>query len=300
MKILITGATGFLGRNLIRSLIEENHTVTATGRSIDKLKSSFPEDSIFKQETNYSTESLTSLLKNQDVVIHLASQLMQRDTDPLKVSSFTSNIQIVENLIIACEKNEVLKFINTSTISVYPFRTHLQETQILAPSTIYGVSKANIDIYLSYIQKKISTKIISLRLARLYGYGEREGLMFTDFVNKARNKETLTINGEGKSTIEYIYIEDAVVAILEVIKLQQIEGVFNVGTGKSYSVKEIAKIVNSVFNNEGNIKYVADKPDGIKGSEMDVSKIKTNVNWSAKWSLLQSVQDIKRKIENEA
>lgn len=300
MKILITGATGFLGRNLIRSLIEENHTVTATGRSIDKLKSSFPEDSIFKQETNYSTESLTSLLKNQDVVIHLASQLMQRDTDPLKVSSFTSNIQIVENLIIACVKNEVLKFINTSTISVYPFRTHLQETQILAPSTIYGVSKANIDIYLSYIQKKISTKIISLRLARLYGYGEREGLMFTDFVNKARNKETLTINGEGKSTIEYIYIEDAVVAILEVIKLQQIEGVFNVGTGKSYSVKEIAKIVNSVFNNEGNIKYVADKPDGIKGSEMDVSKIKTNVNWSAKWSLLQSVQDIKRKIENEA
>src|SRR5690554_6163724 len=109
MKILVTGATGFLGRNLIRLLIKENYTVTAIGRSIEKLNDCFPEDTIYKRVTNYSTESLTNLLENQEVVIHLASQLMQRDTDPLKVSSFTSNIQIVENLIIACEKNEVLK-----------------------------------------------------------------------------------------------------------------------------------------------------------------------------------------------
>lgn len=300
MNILVTGATGFLGKNLIRLLIQQNYTVTAIGRSQERLNNSFPEDVIYKRVTDYSVESLTEILKNHEVVIHLASQLMQRNSDALKISSFNSNLQIVENLVTACVHNKTPKFINTSTISVYPLMQDLQEYQTPSPSNIYGVSKANIDIYLSYIQPKISTKIISLRLARLFGYGERKGLMFTDFVNKARNKETLTINGEGKSTIEYIYIEDAVVAILEVIKLQQIEGVFNVGTGKSYSVKEIAKIVNSVFNNEGNIKYVADKPDGIKGSEMDVSKIKTNVNWSAKWSLLQSVQDIKRKIENEA
>lgn len=299
MRILITGATGFLGRNLIRLLMKEDHTVTAIGRSIEKLKDCFPEDIIYKRVTDYSVESLTHILENQEVVIHLASQLMQRNTDPLKISSFSSNLQIVENLVIACNKNETPKFINTSTISVYPLMKDLQETQAPAPSNVYGVSKANIDIYLSYIQKKISTKIISLRLARLYGYGERDGLMFTDFVNKALNKETLTVNRQGKSTIEYIYIKDAIDAILKVIKNQEIEGAFNVGTGTSYSVKEIAETINQVFQNEGNVAYLADKPDGIMGSVMNVSKIKANLNWSAKWNLLQSVQDIKRKIENE-
>src|SRR5690554_145793 len=299
MRILITGATGFLGRNLIRLLLKENHTVTAIGRSMEKLKDCFPIDTIYKRVTDYSVESLTNLLENQEVVIHLASQLMQRDTDPVKISSFSSNLQIVENLVFACNKNETPNLIHTSTINVYPLMKDLQETQTPAPTTIYGVSKSKIDIYLSYIQKKISTKIISLRLARLYGYGERDGLMFTDFVNKARNKETLTINGQGKSTIEYIYIEDAIEAISNVAKNHEIEGAFNVGTGTSYSVKVIAETVNQVFENEGNVAYLADKPDGIIGSEMNVSKIKTDLNWSVKWNLLQSVQDIKRNIENE-
>jgi|SRR5690554_401594 len=299
MRVLVTGATGFLGRNLIRLLLKESYGVTAVGRSIEKLNECFTDDAVHKRDTDYSVQSLTKLIEGHNTVIHLASQLMQRDTNPFKVSSFSSNLQIVENLVVACATNEVKKLVNTSTISVYPLAQDLLETQASSPSNVYGVSKANIDTYLSYIQNRVSTKIISLRLARLYGYGERSGLMFTDFVAKANRKEPLTINGEGKSTIDYVYIEDAIDAISCVLKNQEAKGIYNVGTGRPYSVKEIAKIVNSVFNNEGNIKYVADKPDGIKGSEMDVSKIKTELNWAAKWNLLQSVQDIKRKIENE-
>src|SRR5690606_19041770 len=126
-------------------------------------------------------------------------------------------------------KNLIQKLITTSSINVYPLSQELKESQTPAPWNIYGVSKANVDIYLSYIMTKVSTKIYSLRLARLYGYGEREGLMFTDFINKAKNKQPLTINGEGKSTIEYIYIQDAVRALIEFIENGHSQGIYNIG-----------------------------------------------------------------------
>jgi|SRR5690554_3463924 len=299
MKVLVTGATGFLGRNLICLLLKEGCSVTALSRSIEKLNECFIDKAVHKQVTDYSVQSLTKLIEGHDAVIHLASQLMQRDTDPFRLSSFSSNLQIVENLVIACASNKVKKLVNTSTISVYPLAQDLQESQASSPSNVYGVSKANVDTYLSYIQNKMPTKIISLRLARLYGYGERLGLMFTDFVAKANRKEPLTINGEGKSTIDYVYIEDAIDAISCVLKNQEAKGIYNVGTGRSYSVKEIAETVNQVFKNQGNVLFNTDKPDGVIGSQMNVSKIKTDLNWVAKWNLLQSVQDIKRKIENE-
>jgi|SRR5690606_13143568 nucleoside-diphosphate-sugar epimerase len=299
MNILVTGATGFLGRNLIRFLVKEGHTVTAIGRDGEKLTKCFPDQIISKQVTDYSAQSLSRLTKGQEIVVHLASQLMQRDTDPLRISEFNRNLEIVENLMIACETNKIRKFVNISSISVYPREEDLLENQAVNPWNIYGVSKANIDTYLLYIQQKIQTKIVSLRLARLYGYGEREGLLFTDFVEKARNKKALTINGQGKSTIEYIYIEDAVDAIIAVLRNGEAGGVYNVGTGISFSVYEIAEVVNEVFDNKGNVEYLKDRPDGVLGSVMNVSKMKSDLNWEAKWSLLQSVQDIKTKIENE-
>src|SRR5690606_1152158 len=206
---------------------------------------------------------------------------------------------IVENIILACEANNVGTFINTSSISVYPLEQNLTESQSAAPWTIYGVSKAHIDIYLEYLQNKINTRIVSLRLARLFGYGERSGLMFTDFINKAATGEPLTINGEGKSTIEYIYINDAIDAINQFVEKKDNQGIFNVGTGVSYSVRTIAEVVNQVFGNEGNIQFFPDKPDGVYGSVMDVSKIKNELNWVSKWDLVKSVKDIRNKIEDE-
>lgn len=297
MKILITGASGFLGRNLVDCLLKENHEIIAVGRDLTKLASQFENSKVILSKTDYSFESLNEILKGVDTVIHLASQLMQRDTDPLKISQFNQNILIVENLLIAAHLNNVKQFINTSSISVYPLKTDLSENDFLAPSNIYGVSKANIESYLSYFQLKTKMNIVSLRLARLYGYGERSGLMFTDFIHKSINKEPLTLHGTGSSTIEYIYIKDVTNLFSKIIQLPLVKGIYNVGTGKRYSVNDIAQAITDVFKND--IVYLLDKPDGIQGSEMNVELALSELNWKAEWDLKSSILDIKRNIENE-
>lgn len=299
MKILITGASGFLGKNLTEFLIDKGHTITVLGRDEGKLKNVFFGGPVIIKITDYSLESLKSLTQDQEIIIHLASKLMNRETHPFKISDFHDNIQIVENLIIACSENNVKKFINTSSISVYPRKNQVHEEQESLPWNIYGVSKANVDIYLNYIKNKVQTHIVSLRLARLYGYGEREGLVFTDFVSKALNKETLTISGEGKSTIEYIYIKDVVDAIYAFVEDNKCQGIYNVGSGKAFTILEIATSINEVFENQENIQFVNDCKEEIMGSVMDITKIKSDLNWVPQWNLTKSLNDIKIKIKNE-
>ncbi|MDY3536586.1 NAD(P)-dependent oxidoreductase [Riemerella anatipestifer] len=292
MNILITGATGFLGRYLVRYLKEDKHQLFVLGRTKDKLKQYF-DDSCTKKATNYSYEDLLEKTQGIDVVIHLASLLMQRDSDPLRVTPFLKNIEMTENLALASHANNVKHFINISSISVYGLCEGVSESDSTTPSNIYGVSKACSDIYLEYLQKKTQMVITTLRLARLYGIGEREGLMFTNFINKAKEKQLLSIFGDGKSDIEYLYIEDAVSAITKVINKPQ-KGIYNVGNTHKFSVKEMAEVINHVFENEGRIDYL-EGSSAVYGTSMKNTKFMKSFNWEPEYSLLDAIKDIKKK-----
>lgn len=296
MNILITGATGFLGKYLVRYLLADNHQLFVLGRSIEKLEQCFG-DSCTAKATDYSYEDLLRKTEGVDVVIHLASLLMQRDTDPLRVTPFLKNIEMVENLALASHNNNVKHFINVSSISVYDLVEGVSESESIAPSNIYGVSKVCSDIYLEYLQKKTQMVITTLRLARLYGVGEREGLMFTNFISKARKNELLSVFGDGKSDIEYLYIEDAVSAILKVIKNPQ-KGIYNVGNAQKFSVKEMAEVINHVFENEDKIEYL-EGSSTVSGTCMKNTKFRNHFDWKPEYSLLDAIKDIKKKQDEQ-
>lgn len=299
MKLLITGATGFLGRNLVSHLLSNPKMmpdIIVVGRSLYKLNNTF-NDFVTKKETDYSFKNLIKITKGVDVVIHLASQLMQKDTDALKLSQFSDNFNITENILLAAHHNQVGQFINCSSISVYPLRSNLSEKEFLKPSNIYGVSKAGIESYLAYFQNETDMNIVSLRLARLYGVGDRGGLMFTDFISKATKGCKIIIYGTGSATVDYLYIKDAVEVFERIIYKFRSKGIFNVGRGRAFAVKEIAESISRIFGNE--VVYLENRPEGAQGSVMNVSKINNELGWKATWDLESSILDIKKIIENE-
>ena len=291
MKILITGASGFLGRHLVRELLVDNHEIIVIGRSKSNLKSIFCDlPCVF--ETDYSLESLLNLTKDVDIVIHLASKLLSRDSHTLMISNFFANIQILENILIAAESNKVKKVIQTSSISTYNSSLdYITENMSLVPSNIYGLSKLFNDIFADYVSEKSSLKVINLRLARLFGYGEREGLVFSNYIKLAKEKKTLEIHGDGSSTIEYIYVLDVVDAIKKSI-IYNNSGTFNIGTGKLFSIKNIAEAVNKVFDNNGNIRFVESNRNSIQGTLMSSEKAKKMLDWKPIWELETAIKDI--------
>ncbi|MEA2042894.1 MAG: NAD(P)-dependent oxidoreductase [Bacteroidota bacterium] len=294
MKIAITGATGFLGKYLTDYLSEKSYEVLVIARPEEDAKSIFQsEGSVF--ESDYSPESLSEAFKGIDVVIHLAAQTMQRDDHPLRVSNFFPvNIQLTENVMIAAQETGVQQLVQMSSNSVYSGANDLpfKESDNPVPTTIYGVSKLYAEKLGEYISHKRNINIVSLRLARLFGFGERDTVVFTKYMKLAMQKKTIEVWGEGITSVDYLYVRDAVSAIEKAISSKLGSGIYNVGSGTAYSVKEIAATINKHCFNENKFIFDKSKKEGGYHLEMDSSKFYKASGWKPHWKLEEAVDEM--------
>jgi len=295
MNIAVTGATGFIGKYTVKHLLNEGHKVTALGRDIHSLNENFNSD-ISKQETDYSYESILNVLEGVDAIVHLAAKRLQKDLDPLDIEPYVEgNIILTQRLLKAAHQLEIDRFCQASSISVYSTLNSLPfaETEVPSALSIYGVSKLACENLANLYGAKTKMKVTNLRLTSLCGVGERAGVICADYFNLAKEKKTLEIWGEGKTSIDFIYVKDAARAIEKALSMEHLPGTYNVGSGRCYSIKELAETVNSVFGNEGNIKYHLEKKEGGYKLYMDSAKAEKELGWKPKWSLSEAFFDMK-------
>lgn len=295
MRIVITGAGGFIGRHLVNYLVAKEHDVVIIGRPVENLRAVF-KAGVEILESDYSVKDLEKHFKGADCVVHLAAQLMERDTDPFKLSNFyKANILLVENVLLASKQSGVKKICQPSSISVYSSENKLPFTEKDVPiaSNIYGVSKLSGENLAEYFQANTDMEIIILRFARIFGIGGRAGQLIMDSVDKAKARDTLKIYGEGKSAVDYIYIKDVLSAIERSLAPRVPGGIYNVGSGKAYSVLEVVKTVNKVFGSVGNIDFDRTKKEDGDVKYLDVKKAKEHLNWEVSWTLEKALCDIK-------
>lgn len=293
-RIAVTGATGFLGKYLVKHFLDNGYDITVLAREEENAGTCFDLKVKFSI-TDYSIESLMDVLEGFDVVIHLVGQTLQRDSDPLAVSKFfRANVGILENICIAADKLNIHAIYQMSSNNVYSQSNQIPwvENQIPIPSSVYGLSKLMAEHLGEYVDSKTSVKVVNLRLARLFGYGERDSVVFTKFLKLAIEKKRLEIWGEGKTTIEYLYVRDVVEAIEFAVRNDIPSGTYNVGTGKAYSVIEIAESINKVTGNDGNLLIDRTKQENEYHIMMDSTKFLSVTHWKPKWNLEDAIKEM--------
>lgn len=300
-KIAITGATGFLGKYLVKHLILCGYDVLVLAREEEHPETCYdiPVNYVL---TDYSVASLEAVLKDRDVVIHLVGQTLQRDSNPLMISQFFKvNVGILENIVLAGRNSGLKAVYQMSSNNVYsPANTMpWDESQIPVPSSVYGLSKQMAEALGAYISSVTDIKVVSLRLARLFGYGERDTVVFTKYMKLAIKKQQLEVWGTGSTSIEYLYVRDVVDAIETAVRTDIPAGAYNVGCGKSFSVLEIAETINREAGNDGNLFIDSTKPEGNYHILMDSSKFQNATNWKSKWSLDDAVKEMISLYQNE-
>ncbi len=296
MKIAITGATGFLGKYLVNHLYYLGYDIRILARQEEQAATCFD----FKADifiTDYSYESLLKGLSSCNTIIHMAAQTMQRSTHPLKITDFYAvNVEITENILRAANNCEIKKICNISSNSVYSAANQIpfKESEQAIPANVYGLSKLFSEKIGEYYAFHNQINVISLRLARLFGHGERETVVFTKYIQQSLLKNTLEIWGRGETLIEYLYVKDAVIAIEQVIKKEIKSGIYNVGVNQSYSIKEIAYLIADIFDNKDNIIFLEDKKESVYHILMDPNAFYQAVHWQSQWSLKEAIEDIKK------
>lgn len=299
MKIAVTGATGFVGKWLLKDF-SDKHEFIIIGRkelgtyvNIDNNKYSYV-------CTDYTIPSLANAFKGIDAVIHLAAQRpgINYKSEGFDVS--IENIKMSISVIEACLINNIKNIVMASSISVYSSENPLpwKEDMNVQPLGHYGIGKVTVENLSNFYNSKDKLNIKNLRIGRIVGTGEREGFMLTNFINQANRKETLKLYGKGIGKREYIYVRDVADALVSAVEAENSRGIYNIGTGVNTTHKDLAEMINKVFDNEGNLQLLEDKPEDTMEFLMNCEKAKNELNWKASWTLEEALQDMKKIMQN--
>lgn len=297
MKILVTGGAGFIGSHIVDRLIEEEHQVIVVDNlSIGKRKNINKKARFYKMDILSRRAEKVFRKERPDVLSHYAAQIDVRKSveDP----KFDASVNILGtiNLLENCVKYGVKKVIFASSGgAIYGEQEAFPapETHPTRPLSPYGISKLTIEHYLYYYKVTGGVDFVSLRYANIYGprqdpYGEAGVVAI--FTQKMLNGEQPIINGTGKQTRDFVYVEDAVEAHMAVLQ-GNASGVFNVGTGQETSVNQLFRFLSELT--KSNVKEVhgPEKKGEQQRSCLDYSHIHKTVEWESRMSLLEGLEN---------
>lgn len=290
MRLIVTGATGFIGKHLVASAKHYFEVICLT-RSMNEQSE---HKNVRFVQTNYDLDSLKSIFLEDDVLIHLAGQrLTKTETNPRLTSFIEPNVKLTENLLIAACEARIRQVILASSIGVYsklddkPY----SEDIVTNPGTIYGLSKLVGEQLVNHYCMKNSVKSTILRLSQCFGVGEKDSPVLMKFIRTAKEKQKISVQ-DNEFYLDEIYVKDVVDIIMLSIEKQK-AGTFNVGGGKAYSILEMAKLVNLTFDNVDNIEIIPNEKVNNKDNFLSIQKAEEELDWSPKFNLDKALVDMK-------
>lgn len=297
MKIIITGATGFLGKYVVREL-SQTHQLILLGTDLSRLQATFGNRFVCI-ETDYSVDHLESQLSHQsvDAVVHLAAR---RVSSSGMFSDYSDNILITENLLRWCDMHHVGRMVMASSQSIYrddlnipPFKE--EDAYALGVGKSYGYA------YSKFICEQLSsfyhTPMISLRFGQLLGWGEKEGFMFMTQLGKVLRNEAIVLWGQGGGGRDYLYCKDAVQAIEKTLTVSEPQTeAYNISMGKPISFKQFAETLVEVFGNaQSRIEYDITKIEDKHIRYMCIEKASRELGWTPSFDLRDAFADMKKE-----
>lgn len=302
-KIVLLGGSGFIGRKLAVELSHICHVVVLDLMTCDEFIK-YPNIEFHYFNFTDPNQSMTQL-QGVDVIVHLVSTIFPCDgTDQI-------SLHIEENVLATIRLLEEIKHTSTEIVfissggTVYGDvpATSSQEGDALSALCSYSLMKIMIEesIKMYGYQNDMHYKIV--RLSNPYGYNTNTDRMqgaIPIFISKILNGETITIWGDGENRRDYIFLDDAVDAIMRIIMAPPMKEIFNVGSGISFSTLEV---IQCIVKNIGDyppidLVFTESRICDVKSNCLDVRKIKTALDWSAAHSLEEGIQKVIHQYKN--
>lgn len=287
-KVLITGANGFIGSHLVKTLSYEPFELYSLGRS----RSSYDTVKSFVADiTDYDgTRKIVQEIK-PDYIFHFAGNNSRDNSQEARLMQ--TNHLGTKNLLNALSDIDYEKFLFLSTSLVYSNRNfpHFSESAAIQPETAYGKSKAEAEkVCLVHIAD--GKPIVIVRPFSVYGPGQENGDMFIPTLVRAmRTGGTFTICG-GEQTRDYLHVHDLMDFFMCALASGVKGEILNCGTGYETSVRDVAEMVAGLLDERrGNICYQPFRHGDLPRHFADMSKVKTLLHWEARISLSEGLKE---------
>ena len=295
MKFVVTGGAGFIGSNIVKQLLKQNHTPIVIDNlcrgKIERVSS--PEIEFHKVDIR-NFDQLKKILKNSDGIFHQAALTDVQESFTKQEEYNDVNVKGTENIFkIAKEFN--LKVVYASSSSVYgnPKKIPITENSKRDPINPYGKTKLD-DEFIAENYSKDNVSIIGLRYFNVYGKGQTGSYagVITKFINKLKENKDPIIFGSGTQVRDFIFVEDVALANISAMKSNVNNGFFNIGTGITTSIEQLAKIMIELSNLKLDIQY-KDALDGdVKFSQANTDLTESILKWKYSVKLKDGLKTI--------
>lgn len=282
MKILLLGAAGFIGTNLTIELAkktEDEITLVDRSKAFFKPIVSMDLKNVHILEADLTVDmDFDSILKDQEVVYHLVSTTVPTTSNQHISQELVSNVIFSANLFEACIRCGVKKVVFVSsggTVYGKEVDCPLKEKTATNPISSYGVQKITIEklLYLYRYMYGLDYRII--RLANPYGpYQRPNGVLgaVTTFTYKALKGDEITVYGDGSVVRDFIYIDDAIRAIMKIVNGENKHGTFNLGCGYGTSIKQVLETIEKALGIKLNVSYLEGRKVDVPVNYLDISR----------------------------
>lgn len=285
-KAVVTGGAGFIGSHIVDALIERGFKVLVIDNLSSGKRSNINSKAHLEKLDIREQLPLQKLIKSYkpDAIFHCAAQIDLRFSVANPMTDAEINVLGSINLLEAARQTGVKKFVfSSSGGAIYGGATELptSEKYQAHPFSPYGVSKLSFEEYLHCYKHMYNFPYVALRYANVYGprqSGKGEAGVVSVFAQKMLRGEKPVINGDGKQTRDYVYVDDIVRANMLALS-PRAEGVFNVGTGQETSVNEIFRKLKKLTNSSVREQHVLAKVGEERRSVLNASKAKKIMKW---------------------
>jgi nucleoside-diphosphate-sugar epimerase len=294
MKVLLTGATGFLGSFVLQALIEKGvDTAILIRPSSDTWRI---QSALNKVHLFYGDLKQLSSIKEKITVYRPTALVHLAWTGVFNTSrnhsSQVDNVRTSYNLFRLAIDSGVSTIMGFGSQAEYgPSSVMLKEDMLTQPTTFYGVTKLTTGHLLRTLCVQHNVRWIWQRIFSSYGPKDNPKWFIPSLILKLLKQEKIDLT-EGKQHWDYLYVEDVANAILLALFDDKAEGVFNVGSGITYTIRDIAekikcRVDHSAQLNFGQVPY---RPDQVMFLQANVQRLKQELRWFPKVPLEEGLE----------
>tara|TARA_A100001035_G_C27779578_1_gene501009 strand:- start:1257 stop:2117 length:861 start_codon:yes stop_codon:yes gene_type:complete len=266
--ILITGGEGFLGKKLISKLKEYNYSYI----------------SLNSQDGDINKKDTFNSISKVKFVFHLAGKSFIPKSWDQNDELFKTNIIGTRNVINYCKRVNAKLIMASSYVYGYPEKLPINENHPVKPNNPYSLSKWISEQIIEFESKQDNLNAVILRIFNIFGNGQNKNFLIPKIINYIENNKDIEIL-DLKPKRDFVYIDDVVEAFILSMHIKDEFQRFNIGSGKSFSVGEIIKIIQEIFGTK--LKVISQEKtrrNEIQNVIADISHARKVLKWNPRYT----------------
>lgn len=296
LKVVVTGGAGFIGSHIVEHWISKGAEVHV----IDNLRSGFISNVELFPEVIFHRGSVTNrnlvfdVLKNADYVHHLAALVSVPESIVKPQECVDININGLLNVLDAAKEFGIKKVVFSSSAAVYGDDPELPKNinSKTLPLSPYGITKLDGELYLKMYNDLQGVGTVSLRYFNVFGERQDPKSQYAAavpiFISNALKNEPIIIYGDGEQTRDFIYVKDVVRANILAAE-ENVNGVFNIASGKSISILQLAEIILNKTKSSSKIIFEKERSGDIKHSLASIKETEEILKFKNQYSIEKGI-----------